>query len=553
MSRDERGVNVFFAGEDGRTRTYRTRGWPLEVLHEGLAAALISVTGPTGSTRTERSAQSKWAIAGRFLRFLVDVEPDIASWNEVRKAHIDGFEAHRTTKVGEATAITDVHGLHSLLRGLPESYGLQNSALQALRRRRSRAPHVGVGGYTQVDYEALVNAARHDARAIEKRLTEGEKLLATYQTDPRSLSDEHRSLAASIDAVVRGHDIQVGGVVVRRTKVRRQAALHVYLTYDDLAPLLVLLAATTALNAEAVKELPAVHAILDEGMVRTTVTKRRRGAGHWEEEMLWPSGAGSAELKKPGSVYQLVHRLTERGRREASSDKLWVVWVAGNRSDTQERGAPTFAWERSLAQAPLHLSRWARTHELASDGGPLQLSMNRVRTTAIAQRTKVFGGNIPSKLTSNSQDTLFKSYLAGDKQVREWASNQVGAALREAQQLIEGRAEAPIESGYLKCGDMDHGPFDDGCACTQTALACFRCPNAVVGESNLPRLLHLRSELVLKYDALEHEEFWRRYGVAWMAIQEAILPQFSADQVRSAEERQVTRLPLTLGELSWDS
>lgn len=54
-------------------------------------------------------------------------------------------------------------------------------------------------------------------------------------------------------------------------------ASQLFLTFRDLAPLLVLLAAVTGRNGETLKELPAAHTVLEGRIVELEVIKRRRG------------------------------------------------------------------------------------------------------------------------------------------------------------------------------------------------------------------------------------------------------------------------------------
>jgi len=68
----------------------------------------------------------------------------------------------------------------------------------------------------------------------------------------------------------------------------------------DLTPFMVLLVAMSGRNIETIKELPALHTVLEGRAVQLQLVKRRRGAQHWKESVTWEIGPPGAELTTAG-------------------------------------------------------------------------------------------------------------------------------------------------------------------------------------------------------------------------------------------------------------
>ncbi|MET8699848.1 hypothetical protein ABZW10_13395 [Kitasatospora sp. NPDC004723] len=200
------------------------------------------------------------------------------------------------------------------------------------------------------------------------------------------------------------------------------------------------------------------------------------------------------------------------------------------------------------------------------------------------------GGHLPSSTRTNTQDVLFGSYLSGDPTVRDWAESVVGEALATAedavrtehQRLLEaqgghlhvmaGPAEAArqdveaaaekagispqaakaalsgdTDTAFMACQDIEHSPVTPGGgACKASFLACFSCRNAVATEDHLPALLALQDDLAARWEGTDREAWWRRYGQAWVAIAEDIIPAFTPAEKARAAARKPTSTPLDL-------
>jgi hypothetical protein len=87
---------------------------------------------------------------------------------------------------------------------------------------------------------------------------------------------------------------------------RTELAGHLFLTRQDLAPLLVLFVAVTGRNVETIKELPAEHRVREDPAVELRVVKRRHGPKRWYETVTWEIGKPGRELHTAGGIYLLV-------------------------------------------------------------------------------------------------------------------------------------------------------------------------------------------------------------------------------------------------------
>ncbi|WP_326718832.1 hypothetical protein OHT59_04420 [Streptomyces sp. NBC_00243] len=154
-----------------------------------------------------------------------------------------------------------------------------------------------------------------------------------------------------------------------RTK-RADVAQGLFLTREDLAPLLVLGTGLSGLRPSELLNLPAAH---QHDTVRGTVTigvpDRRRGSN---ATLRWKLRASDDQPWGPGDFYLMVHRLTQRARRASESDRLWCLWSPTGPGILPPR-----------AVAPL-LKEWAEHHRLSDDTGlPLEPTLLQVRRASL--------------------------------------------------------------------------------------------------------------------------------------------------------------------------
>lgn len=449
------GVTVAFHGDDDRRHEFAFGRLPLPGWHELLASAFAERVGPEGTLRTLTSARNAWMALGRLMRFLHGQRPSPPSTPDgLTLADIKAFYWHRAAGnvcLGHAD-LRDVRGI--LLAG-QIGHLLDTGVVDFLQQRLPGRNHLGgEPGYSNGELTRLVSAARADVAAIRDRIKAGEDLVARYKQDPDAVAAADRELAAALAIIADTGAVpdMLGWGAVMLPK-RINLASHLFLTFRDLAPLMVLLAAVTGRNGETLKELPAAHSVLDGRAVELEVIKRRRGPRKWFEKVTWEIGPPSRELHTPGGVYLLLLTLTARSRAVCGSPHLFCVW--GNRHRDGERGTPEHSavFSATLHGRDLALSKWAaeRHDPVLADPAPtparregdepaaepdpvaLKVSFNRIKTSVDIRRTKQLGGHLPSAARSNTMPVLFNSYLRSDPTMLDWAHEVMADAVSEAE------------------------------------------------------------------------------------------------------------------------
>src|SRR5699024_1522764 len=170
--------------------------------------------------------------------------------------------------------------------------------MRPYRSDRSRPRY----GYTAGDLARLVAPARANVAALRDRIS----------AQALTLDDEHNRRRESAR---RTGIVEVPGVPASKLyEQKRRVASRLFVTHQDIPPLLVLLVALTGWNIEVIKELPAKHRVIEDLAVEVEVIKRRRGSGRWLQNVTWEIGPPGKELNTPGGVYLLLHRLMAPAR-----------------------------------------------------------------------------------------------------------------------------------------------------------------------------------------------------------------------------------------------
>ena len=569
-------LRVAFAGEDGRTRIYSFAGLPLPGMHEDLAAAFAQRTGPAGTRRTLASANFTWFKLGGMLRFLAGLPRPPQDPAALRRSDLERLRRHRLL-TGQPLTVS--HEMAEIF-GLPRDAAQQRLRPEVRALIHQRGHHLGedtgpgLPGYSDREYSEILRAARRRAVQIRDRIRAGERLLRLAETDPGQLREDAAATAGWLAGMartgivpgrLRGGGWPHGNLPDRAGRVR--AAQQLFLTSEDLVPLLVLAVALTGRNPETVKELPAEHRVLEERAVAVSIIKRRRGKALARQTVHWEIGPASRQLHTPGGFYLLVHELTRRSRAVSGSTSLWSVWTG--RSGVNGHAAP---FGGRLTRG-LDLSGWAAAEGLTADepdGGepaPRVLRLDRLKTTAEVRRAKATGGHLPSTATTNTIDVSYQHYLRNDPVIRAWAEDIIDAALADAEDSarsfqvrvlgpqIHDRFRADPDAaarelgttaarlgqalaGMLdtlaaSCLDIDHSPFSSG-RCTASFLMCLHCPNALVLERHLPMLYALLDRLQEALGQMTVPDWCRVHGVTWLIITRLILPEFSPAQREAA-------------------
>jgi hypothetical protein len=558
------GVEVSFAGEDGRSRTFSFAGLPLPGWHADLAGAFAGLTGPTGGLRTLASAENVWQVLGRLARFLDGLAHPPRDVTRLTVRHLRRFELHRRRTCKPPIAARELRALRQLLGGSTLRDRLEPEVVDWLGQRWRHDPPSGTPSYSDQEFRRIMAAARHDVAAIRDRIRSSERLLAHAAAAPEVLTRTERGAVARLQEMAETgqvSSIRLPGRAATAFKAMVKLAGQLFLVDADLAPLLVLGVGITGRNGETLKELPAHHEVLEGRAVVVELTKRRRGPNNICEVVHWEVGAPSRQLHTSGGYYLLVHELARRGRALSGGEgqAVWSIW-------TVHRGhISPFA---KKLDRHLYLGRWVRAHDLRGDDGqPLELTLNRLRTTVEVRTTKAVGGHLPTSARSNSMDVQFVHYLRGDPTVQEWAADEVGVAVVDAERharqahlrVLAGSVEQHAEdqaatadqlgvdpetarqalAGELDtlvaaCLDINDSPFNEG-RCRASFLTCLQCPNGLVTHRHLPGLLALLKQLDAERQASDADTWWARHGSTWLAITKGVLPRFTPAELEQAQ------------------
>jgi hypothetical protein len=585
------GWRVDFQGEDGRSRMFQVGELPLPGWHEPLAAALTARIGPAGQLRTLSSVNGAWGNLGRLMRFLAQVPAPPWEPALLTAEHLTAFRVDRVDTVGEFNGWNELRSVGKLLMLPPLRDLVSQEVLDYVHQRVEGLQEPVKSGYSDGELRRLIAAARTDTAEMRDRLRAGEELVARWRSAPESLAEPERSTAELLAQATTATGIPdlPGLDFARQLCARRELASNLFVTSQDVRPLMVLLVALTGRNPETIKELPAEHRVLEDRAVELRLIKRRRGQRHWHETVTWEIGPPGRELHTPGGLYLLLHQLMARSRAFSGSTSLWSIWLNGNRSGArgvQEHHNP---FARRLAYGTDKHGRWAARHALsADDGQPLVVDLQRLRTSIEVRRTKQMGGHLPSAARTNTYPVLFRNYLRGDPTVEEWAREVIGDALIDAERsalaaheralastggqlhvhtgevnadelqrsglqeaVADQAAKGELDTAWSACTGHDQHPTT-GRSCRASFLDCFHCSNCLVTRDHLPRLLGLLDALHLRRQQLAENTWWTRYGPTWAAIRQDILSKFSPAELQAAAADKPTDALLDLVEHPWE-
>ncbi|MFF4512086.1 hypothetical protein [Streptomyces mirabilis] len=609
------GLTVDFHGDDGRRASYDVGTLPLPGWHPLLAEALALRIGPSGGIRTRTGANTSWRTLSRWARFLAKTFPSPTTPGDLTRAHVEAFHTRADTALG--TRRKDMIEMRLQFADAHVEGRLPADAWDAFNRRLKRVEAKAVGGYTHGELDRLTAAARADTARIARRIRTGEQLLHRLREDPGELDPQARERAETLAAMATSGEVPwpASGSRVGHIAWRGELASQLFLTWRDLAPLMVLLALVTERNGETLKELPAKHRVLEDRAVELVAVKRRHGARKWFETVTWEIGPKERELHTPGGLYLLLLELTARSRGFCGSSSAVCFWRNGLKAGVtgrDEHWAP-FALDLDHGSS-MGLSQWAATRPkpvLAdpppakkksqaekpkdepdkvpppSGSTPLQVTFNKIKTSVDARRTRQLGGHLPSSAKSNTAQVLFTNYLKPDESTREWAEEVITEALADAEQaawdahaIAVGRrgeptvipdpespqdleasglspqtarelAEGALDTAWTACEDYEHHP-ETGAPCGDSFLACFHCGNCLVTRTHLPKLLALLDALGTLRERMSEDAWWKRYGPAWVAVRRDILAKFTPAEVDKVRQQPLPDALLDLVEAPWE-
>ena len=331
---------------------------------------------------------------------------------------------------------------------------------------------------------------------------------------------------------------------------------------DVLAAHLVMIAVRTGRNTTPLLELQRdcmQRHPLDTRREFLVTHKRRGYATHLHAfKYLDQDPTGPNEAAVPRSVGELIRSLEHftapwvNDARVEDRGFLLLHRAAGG----PQRGQVTRLSTQGLG---FRLQALVRRHGLAADNGqPLQLTLTRLRATFAMQVYRRSGGDleVTRKLMGHaSPSTLSQHYLSvtpeqerdfkflGEAMV-DWVTNddvdnasclarEQTLAIEDARRLLDGAWNTSV----ARCKDPFNGlyaPRKDGAVC-EKFLHCFKCPSMVIFEDDLHRLFSFYYALLAERPRLSGQDWAKIYGWVIRVIDEAIVPQFPAEEIQAAK------------------
>lgn len=431
--RDEPGLAVEFFGEDGRRAVYSFKQLPCPGLHADLAAAWARRIGPSGGLRVRAAADTSWSAVARLLRWLGGLGQPPRTLGGLTLSQLRRFDQHRrmTSKgVSVVMEMTQIRGLlkevepQTLLRPDVREYLERPGQLHGRWKELRQRPQVP--GYSDREFATIMAAARKDVVEIRRRHRASRTLIDRFEAASQDLDDKSREHAATLAAMLESGDVPapmragLGGGDVPDLTAQRDLAGEVFLTTQDVLPLLVLGVGLSGRNSETIKELSWDHRLLEERAVAVNLLKRRRGKAHNRETIHWEVGSGSSRLNTPGGWFLLLHELAVSSRAFSRSERVWSIWT-GDFGGSEESRAARRETRGHIDPFGIRLGRqlgmnkWVARHRLTADSPageeegngprPLVLTLGRLKKTVEVRTTRAVGGHLPSASRTNTNDT----------------------------------------------------------------------------------------------------------------------------------------------------
>ncbi|MCS6559093.1 hypothetical protein NYQ31_11850 [Curtobacterium flaccumfaciens] len=542
-------------GNDGRIGWVSSEDWPAPDLHYPILHAFVHTTGPTTTRKSSiNTVAVKWQYP-HFLSFLAErlgptvqvtdiTDADIAAYVDATSAiasrYMAVLELRRTTFAWWELGYTD------------------RSLFEAASQWVPRPELSPTAGYDPGVYQRIVRQATTDVEAIIARHRAGRELMQRHGAADASLTSDERILGSIMaEAAVTGQ-VRAAGANSNGDSFQVTAARSLFVTRIDMTPLMILLAARTGRNLETLKELSAEHTIREGASLVTQTIKRRQGFEASSVE--WEIGGRNSALRTAGGVYLTALELCRRSREFAGSDKLLCLWIKRGPGGTHK-----YPWAHQLGNQVIpEPARWVRDHDLRENDEPLQLTFPRIKTTVDRDRMKKEGQDLDRAAVTNTPEVLYRHYIAPDPTARKaltsitrdvlvdlqrkyTAEHPEAAAVPLSQRpALTADEPDPVSTAFLTCRNILGNPEQEGVECSADFLTCFRCPNAVVADENIPTILRLAEELAAAFERLPFDVWVHRYGQAWIAIHDDILPSRSAEDLATAAAAMPASTPLTL-------
>lgn len=471
-------------------------------------------------------------VCHRFLEFIDRLAGEIREPRSLRAAHIDDFERQAHASCGALSARLRVQGVTMLLLGVAEERpSIFNTDLiervsyvSARRLPPKSKPRDSYSPYVRKQIRA---AAKEDAWAAIRRLERSDKA-SWLNASPSKIEAIDQSFAGSgtIPHILYKNFRYAGG---------ERPAIAVYgeyaFTAKDIAAMIVLVCLETGLEPECCVGLD-VNAIVKTGenVARIQYSKNRRAIG--------VSQSIPVDDRGEFSVPALIRRVVELGsslRRHHGSAALWLH--VGGRGVREPRYS---------CDVRLSVLEWAQRRGIVDDDGrPLRLLLSRLRKTHRSARYKQLDGDLVRFAVNHSREVAGRHYAEIESHkdlhagVVAEAQTEVVEGVRRSGAAIRVEAEAPVgmeELWLASCSDVNKPPSGPpNRRCQIPYWGCLDCENAVYSAGKLPALIDFRNKLVDARLTMNAGDWQAKFGHAHNRLVEGILPRFSVEAIRLAE------------------
>ncbi|WP_076592151.1 hypothetical protein [Herminiimonas arsenitoxidans] len=542
----------------------------------------------------------------RLVRYLDEMKPDwIPKETSTKDLTLDtliDFRKWLHSNFGNATAGRSYLCIANLLKILqavdsPVS-GAVNSDLDIPLRslRRSDATTCAVQPYSHDEQVKLIDAAKKEISEVIDRLELGKTLLTQGQ-DPR-LVGHFKQPWNSKSIFTTGWNSKANnlwylvnvlkGQFPSRTLMRNcllsrffsnrsvasdnctfntpsELISHLYPSYKDLVPFMVLLSIKSGLNADSLLTLTRDCLKGEEGGKTIVEFKKQRGSH--EQMQIALSNRGSTS---PIALIKLVLKITESLVPFANEDAKNQLWLAHRKASP---GSPylgqaavltyeaTMYVSNGLIQGSYTLIGFMEAHNLRDRNGEfLKFGFRQTRKTVATNAYLKSGNlaNVSSKtlkhhgkqalnttafhyLTNDATHHVHNQTIriAQDKVVQEargivvlknveteeeiaTLARQLSESEEKIVSILSGEQDVFIASCrdfYNKPGGIPETPCND-------PWQCFSCENALWTSRILPRLVKFKSFMEEQRKLLSPIDWSHKFGLPYSAITKSILPRF---------------------------
>ncbi|ABL79467.1 conserved hypothetical protein (plasmid) [Nocardioides sp. JS614] len=520
------GESVLFLDEtSGRSTLFEFTDLPVaEPIRRWLAERVAGQFTTRSTVKRLPTARSLVDTARHFAVVLSEHPVTVRRPEDVVAEHLLAFR-RRYEHLKPRTVSGYVENLRRLLRDDERLSPDARAGLAAIRVRAMSRRDITKRGYTEVEWQEILTAVRHDVRAARDRIHASWRLLVRYRAGELPTGSEDVTLGRLLDGFERTgqlpRKVDTNGTPdVHRCGGLVKVAGMLCLSPDELAAFALLLVSLTGQNYGTIAAWPAAHfrpdgGLTDEGLALVESCKPRRGPDREHmvialEDLITGGDREHRWSRSPLRVYRMLLDLGDTARRLSNSRGLFTGRIAKRTVHTPS------PWITALTSQ--HVQRWAAargfpTATFAVPGGKPVVSVRRLRLTAIERRRRpvahtaatmrdtylmphpavqaeshaVVAATLDSEV-SKARDharvpVFTQNFVDLARSDPQAAAQQAGMSTKQLAGLLDGSKDTVLAS----CQDHRASPYDPpGAACSASFLACLDCANARALPHQLP-------------------------------------------------------------------